>query len=473
LLIAAACTPEGPLGLPESPECPDLVPLTSSILHTEHRDLLDESDRLVLLRGINAGGRSKFAPYSPFDYEEGHYDEALDRYLDLTQSWGINVLRVPFSWAAAQPTPETWDEEYLSRYDALLDGAWERGMWTIVDFHQDIYAEGFCGDGFPPWTLEEPPPDPRHDCPNWFLSYVVDPDVRDAFDDFWANERGTMDAFQAMWDVMATRHANRPGVIGFEIINEPGWGTAPLEEWEPNVLTPFYSTMTARIQAIDPDALVFFDATGIDAINASTALERPEGDNLIFAPHFYDSAIFAGGDELSANVLESLRAWDDAGLEWDLPVLLGEFGIQHHHPAAASYARQHYDALDTLQMHAAWWEYSISSDIWNDENLSVVDEEGSEYGILLDEIARPSLAALDGQLTSWSWDADRGVLEAQFEANATGQTELSLPARLFGPETWVGATGEVCVHHADERLLISTPEGGAIHLAVQPTRTSP
>ena len=72
LLIAAACTPEGPLGLPESPECPDLVPLTSSILHTEHRDLLDESDRLVLLRGINAGGRSKFAPYSPFDYEEGH-----------------------------------------------------------------------------------------------------------------------------------------------------------------------------------------------------------------------------------------------------------------------------------------------------------------------------------------------------------------------------------------------------------------
>src|SRR5687767_2441342 len=58
--------------------------------------LRDQHDRRVVLRGVNAGGRSKFAPYSPFDYnaaDPGGYDAALAAYLDNAQRWGVTTLR--------------------------------------------------------------------------------------------------------------------------------------------------------------------------------------------------------------------------------------------------------------------------------------------------------------------------------------------------------------------------------------------
>ena len=142
-----------------------------------------------MLRGVDAGGRSKFAPYVPFDYRR---PAQLRRrrsppYLDRAASWGIDAMRVPFVWAArradaGQPTTQA----FLARYDALLDAAWARGIWTVVDFHQDVYAETFCGDGFPAWTIPAPPA-PHARLPDWGGEYLGDTDVASAFDRFWAS----------------------------------------------------------------------------------------------------------------------------------------------------------------------------------------------------------------------------------------------------------------------------------------------
>src|SRR5205823_2053948 len=132
--------------------------------------------------GINAGGRSKNAQYHPFEYAEGGYDAALAQYMDRAASWGIDVLRVPFTWQAVEPVEGKDDEDFLKRYDALLDAAWKRGLWTILDFHQDVYAENFCGDGFPPWTLADPKIAPTENCGQWGLEYFGDAEVKGAFD---------------------------------------------------------------------------------------------------------------------------------------------------------------------------------------------------------------------------------------------------------------------------------------------------
>ena len=92
------------------------------VLRAEGTRVLDEHDRLVTWRGINTGGRSKYAPYSPFSWEENGFEDALDVYLDRTLDWGFDLLRVPFSWAAAEPQQGSWDADWMSRYDALLDG---------------------------------------------------------------------------------------------------------------------------------------------------------------------------------------------------------------------------------------------------------------------------------------------------------------------------------------------------------------
>src|SRR5262249_20571269 len=154
------------------------------------------------------------------------------------------------------------DEAFLARYDALLDGAWARGMYTVVDFHQDVYAEAFCGDGFPGWTIPDPKPMPHHDCPSWAAEYFVDDGVKAAFDRFWADGSTVRAAYEALWDRMAKRHKDRPGVIGFELLNEPGWGTANLDAFEATTLSAFYADMATKLRAVAPESLVFFDATG-------------------------------------------------------------------------------------------------------------------------------------------------------------------------------------------------------------------
>jgi endoglycosylceramidase len=412
---------------------------------------VDAHGRLVTLRGVNAGGRSKFAPHVPFDFTD--HDAALEDYLDRAQSWGIDVLRVPFNWAAMEPTRGTDDAEWLARYDALLDGAWERGMWTIVDKHQDIYSEVYCGDGFPAWTVTDPP-DPHHDCPDWFLAYVTgDPDVDAAFDAFWSDATGVRTDFEAMWDRMVDRHADRPGVIGFELLNEPHRGTLDEATWGTSVYAPFVTDLAMRLQARDPDALIFFDGTGLDAIDQSPGFPRPDGTNLVFAPHFYDPAVFMGGEPDPDVVRAGIARWAAVGAEWDLPVLIGEMGADPDLEAGGAYAETLWTAVAEEGLHGTWWEYSVAEESWNGEDLSLVDADGVEATALVDALAQPYAPLLAGEALEIMRDGDVWTLAW---TPADGVTELRWPSRLGAVFVEVeGGRSEV----AGDRVYVVADEG--------------
>ncbi|MBW2526675.1 MAG: cellulase family glycosylhydrolase [Deltaproteobacteria bacterium] len=451
--------------LPEAPRCAIAAPEPGA-LASEGSALVDQHGRVVTLRGVNAGGRSKFAPYSPFDYESGAFGAALAEYLDRAERWGFDVLRVPFSWEAVEPQQDSWDEEFLDRYDQLLDAAWDRGMWTIVDFHQDIYAEAFCGDGFPAWTLTDPPA-PHHDCPDWFLAYSTNDDVKAAFDAFWSDASGARTEFAEMWEMMATRHADRAGVIGYEIINEPSSGSASSFDWEQDVLSPFYTEYIERIQGHDADALVFFDASGIQAVFPGTDMPRPEGSNIVFAPHFYDQGALFGGD-VNENVRDPLAVWRDQGVDWDVPVLIGEFGVTAEHHQVREHALRMYEALDELGLHATWWEYSEAVELWNEEDLSLVGPAGDERADMLAAVVRPYPRALAGRVANSRFDGDRGHYELTYDAAsaADGVSEIVLPTGLYEAEPRIGAQG-ACVDVQGDRLLVqSDPDATEVAITV-------
>lgn len=460
-------TPGPEPALPEAPRCV-IASVDPGTLSTDGSSVLDQHGRRVLWRGVNAGGRSKFAPYSPFDFDASSFADALGTYLDRAQQWGFDVLRVPFSWEAAEPEQDTWDEEFLGRYDQLLDGAWQRGLWTIVDFHQDVYAESYCGDGFPAWTLTDPPA-PHHDCPNWFTGYMSDDDVKAAFDAFWSDATGVRTEFGEMWDMMVNRHKDRPGVIGYEIINEPHSGTASETTWEQTVLSPFYSEFIARMQGLDPDALVFFDSSGLSSVFPGTDMPRPDGSNIVFAPHFYDQGALFGGP-INEDMLSPLTVWHDQGVAWDLPVLLGEFGVTAGHEQERDHARRMYEALDELGMHGTWWEYSDAAELWNEENLSLIGPDGDERVHMLAAVVRPYPRALAGTATRTAFNTDLAHYELSYtpSAAAGGVSEIVLPPRLYTGGARIGAIG-ACVDVHDDRLLVQADSGAAeVQISVDP-----
>jgi len=465
LLALAGCgsgTPAPPAGV-----CSLTRPaLPTSRLHTDGTTLRDALDRVVVLRGVDAGGRSKLTPFAPFDFTGDGYDAALGAYLDRAASWGINVLRVPFVWAAVEPTQGSYDQAFLTRYDALLDGAFARGMLTVVDFHQDVYADVFCGDGFPDWTLTPPYPAPHDDCPNWGGEYLGDPSVQAAYDAFWATGSPVRTAYGALWDMMATRYAARPGVIGFEPFNEPGWGSADMATWEATTLTTFYGQMTASLHAAAPDALVFFDATGVDGVTAQTSLGLPAGSGLVFAPHYYQYAALGGTAPDSDLVPVSLRDWSNVGAGWGVPSFLGEFGASNPTPDVAAYLSAHFDALDALGMSGTEWEYSVATEMWNGEDLSLVAADGTENPSAA-AILRPYARAVAGSGVVFSYDSTSRAASLQYTP-AAGVSEVAVPVRAYPAGYTVKVTGG-CADSSQQGVLLVQADPGATSVAVEVT----
>lgn len=429
-------------------------------LHADGTALRDALGRVVFLHGVDAGGRSKFSPYVPFDYASGQFSTALGEYMDRAASWGIDVLRLPFTWAALEPVQGQQDADWLSRYQQLVDAAWARGLWVVVEFHQDVYSECFCGDGFPSWTVPNAPA-PHHDCSSWSLEYFSDSAVQHAFDAFWAAGSSVMPEYLAAWDTMIARFKDEPGVVGFEPINEPAPGTATIATFEATTLTTFYTQMTARMNQAAPKSLVFVNPVYLDGAGLSTKLVRPGGDGVVFAPHFYPLGV------TTATVLADVQKWSSVGAAWNVPVFVGEFGEPNTTMGIVDYITACFGALDTLGLSGAEWEYSVASEVWNSEAYGVVAADGTEYPVA-QALVRPFARAVAGSDIEQSWTASSRTFTLSYTPTG-GTTELQFPSRAY-PKGWTVSIAGGCydAKSVPGRMLVQ-PEPGAKQVSLRIT----
>lgn len=474
-LCAAAACGEDPR------ECagPVAPALASLRLQAQGSRLVDAAGREVLLRGVNAGGRAKLAPFFAFAFAESGlpdqagappFDAAAADYVDRVAAWGSNAVRLPFTWAAVEPTRGAYDATFLDRLQRLAEAFGERGIRVIVDSHQDVFSRPYCGDGFPEWACPAPVPDPPADCSGWFQGYLQPSSAASvAFGRFWANEDGLRDAFRAMWQRVSQQLAPVDAVIGFEILNEPYEGRASEQTWAVDTLEPFYEEVAAAIAEVAPGALVFFDANGTAAATATTAVVPPDGEGLVFAPHYYHpTSQFDGMAHDPVAIDDDLGRWAAKRDEWGVPVLVGEFGIKPAFFDATGYAGSCYAALDHHLLHATQWEYSTTVDDWNGEAMSVTGAGGEET-VLVPVLVRAYPRAVAGTVTRFEFDPATRAGELAYEATAAGITEIAAPPRLY-PEGVAGRLRGVagCTAVGDGVLYAVADRAGAARLEFGP-----
>jgi endoglycosylceramidase len=193
----------------------------SGFVQTQGRWFVDDQGRVIMLHGVNVSGSAKGAPFLPWTTKD-----------DVTalRKWGFNSVRYLMVWEAVEPQPGQYDDAYLDQVAERLEWCREAGLKVILDMHQDLYARKYGADGAPDWACLDDG-QPHQAVPGaWFMTYFS-PAVMRAFDNFYANKPGPggvgiQDRFIAMWQHVAKRFRDDTNVIGYDLMNEPSYGSA-------------------------------------------------------------------------------------------------------------------------------------------------------------------------------------------------------------------------------------------------------
>jgi endoglycosylceramidase len=468
LAFVASCADPGAYSGSEESLAPVSVPTRRLVVDGSR--LRDVHGREVILRGFNAGGRAKMPPFLPFDLAPGEtLEDAADAYFARVEALGANVVRLTFSWEAFESVRGTYDMAYLARYETLLDAAGAHGLTVIVDFHQDVFASPFCGDGFPLWAIGNVPHgEPHYDCsfPWWSLpAFNPISGVSLAFDRLWNNRDGLQDAMEAMWRTVARELRDHPAVGAFEVMNEPGAGIYATENFDANVLPPFYERMGRAIRAEAGDVAIFWDGR-IGSTGVPPTLRPPSLPGAVYAPHYYEEFIAMGFPfVLKDTIREDLRASFSPTTRWNMPVFLGEFGVPNANRAKGAYLDFALDVVDELRGHATMWEASSSATLWNGEDFSVLDPSGAERS-WAGTVVRAYPRAIAGRIDRFLWDADARRFELDVSQARAGVSEVYVPARHLGAAPRIEVTGARFTHLPDRELLLLEADPGRSYRVV-------
>ncbi len=186
-------------------------------LRRDGRFMVDDKNRVVLLHGVNAVW--KLAPYFPPNQSAGFV--AADA--DWLRDHGFNTVRLGVIFAGVMPQPGVVDPAYLDGVDRVVQLLASRGIWIMLDFHQDMYSERFEGEGFPDWAVLDDGIPHLNDF--GFPGNYFTPECSRAFDNFWDNQDGLWDHYRTAWKAVATRWKDQPYLMGYDLINEPWPGT--------------------------------------------------------------------------------------------------------------------------------------------------------------------------------------------------------------------------------------------------------
>ena len=104
-------------------------------IDTANRIFRDAQNRHLIWHGVNVV--YKVHPYIPsqdnFTVDTSLNDEDIQDLYD----WGINEVRLGVMWEAVETSPGVYNETYLNEIEKLINKLGQKGIYTLIDSHQD------------------------------------------------------------------------------------------------------------------------------------------------------------------------------------------------------------------------------------------------------------------------------------------------------------------------------------------------
>lgn len=427
----------------------------------------DQYGRQLILRGLNTSSSAKGQTLrNPWIVESDVEREAKD--------FGFNFVRYLIFWDAIEPQKDVFDEAYLDRIEERVNWYTSRGMYVMLDMHQDLYSIFLGGDGAPEWACRTngvPPIDLGSGTPWWLKN--IDPTVINSWINFWSftAHKDLQEHYLLAWQKVAERFDKNPYVIGYDLMNEP-WGGDLAKvfltgEFEREQLTAFYKRLIPGVRNSAPDKYIFFEPTPAPVTfgapsNLGGVKDTRNVSKLVYAPHCYPYDTHEGLG-YSPAAKNQLRDWEktrnnELKKQGSIPLVCGEFGLTYEQDGFDTYLNDFTAMADRNLWHWAYWSNDLGG--W-----SPLDENRNESPIL-PLLIRAYPKATAGKITNFNVNIQTNEFVLEYVSqNKMGQaTEIFIPKRRY-PNGWnVSITGlenyTKSYDEASQVLSILTNENG-------------
>jgi len=456
-LVAVGCSSSSEGGAaPPAPSDPlpalRAVPGTSSV-----GPIVDAAGREVLLRGVNVNAHVEYWQYDPELFTTYPFTEED---ADAIAAMGWNMVRLLLSWSRVEPSPGEYDETYLDEIATSVAMLSERGIYTLIDMHQDAWgpslvapADEMCPsgtrpaggwDGAPEWATFDGG-QPRCEAGERELT----PAVQAAWEAFFDNMEGPggvgiRTRYSEMFGHVVARFANDDAVAGYDVMNEPNVFALGQDA----LLSEFYEEALEEMRAAEaevgaPQRLFFFEPSiAWHGVGLPSHPPFDHDDQVVFAPHIYQGGINAGTlEEGFARAAE-----DSVELYGGAPVVTGEWGSDPRRveDPEDDYFERHLAEQDNYRFGAALWtwreacgdahKYNDVRDgripyVWGffevDCETNTIDGRRTEYREVLEKM---TVRFAPGPLADVEWELDDTELTAAGdEAEAGHRLEVFVP----------------------------------------------
>ncbi len=483
LLVAGSAAAKGPATTLARRAAPD------GPLRNVGRWIVDSRGRVVILHGINMV--YKRPPYQPGAVGFGADDA---RFLARN---GFDTVRLGMIEKAIEPSPGHYRQGYITKIRSIERTLARHRIFSLIDFHQDLYNEKFGGEGWPDWAVLDDglPADPLTGFPG---SYVTSPGLNRAFDNFWANDAGPggvgiQNRYAAAWAKVARGFGHDDGVLGYDILNEPWPGSAfsscltvdGCPGFDIGSLVPFYRRVVARIRRADRGHLVFYEPQVLFNFDSDTNIPRLKPKRLGFSFHDYCFPGLVAGAPTNCGDADA-RVFDNADAHAataKTALLLSEFGATADIPTL-----ERITGLADLHM-VSWqeWQYCGCEDPTTsgpgDIQALVKDPAKPPRGAnvfhdKLRALARPYPQAIAGTPVSFSFDPDTRRFQLLYRTGRAaghgrfrgGLSEVFVPAVQYPRGYRVRVRGAALRRASGGRrlVLIGRPSARRIRLRIAP-----
>jgi len=396
-------------------------------LDIDHGQLIAPDGRVVILRGINA----RVAGLFDVTFDDGRapletIPELPDEDVARMASLGFNLLRLPLSWSAFEPQPGVWSPGFLDTLTRVIASCRNRGIYVLLDVHQDAWSKEIGEDGAPLWAIA-PAPQMLLSGPLTDLgTRRTSPQVLNAFSSFFADDADMLqEQFAAMVQQLVIRFRGDPAVLGIEIFNEP---LATDDQ-----LVTFHTKVARAIRDEDPERVFAFEPPATrNFVDAATIPNQPLAvGGAIYAPHVY-TAVFNDDARLTNDtyempLAESVQNARDEADGWRAALLIGELGIGPQQPHALEWIGHAYDAADRVFASTAFW-------LWKEQEQGqwglfshAADGTWQDRPDMIAAVARPYAKAVGGTPLAMSWDGATFTLASKRRDGVPRRHDIFFP----------------------------------------------